>query len=120
MQTQILKNRTGENAILKPLICSRYTQLHQNRINYLNSSTRCTFLYVFIPQLLYILHVSNDYFVHHHESTSYSICSSVHTILECVTAQPHVYREAEHGMYRAENTVTCGLLMMKEKVVRNM
>ena len=53
--------------------------VHRNQLH--KQTNKMLFLYVFILQLLYTLHVSNDYFFHHQKSTSYSIFSSVHTVL---------------------------------------
>ena len=75
------------------------------------------------------LHVLNNYFVHHQEFKIYCICSSVQTILMCVTAQSYGWKPPTirlssyaylNGSYRAADTVNYELLLMNEIVVRNM
>ena len=54
--------------------------------NSINKPTRCTFLVcIYSTIILYTLHVSKDYFVHHQESISHRICSSVQTVQTCLT-----------------------------------
>ena len=114
--TYKLDNSVEKNTDFDIVYTVRRNQLHKQ-------TNKMHFLYVFILQLLYTLHVSNDCFVHHQETTIYCICSSVQTVQTCLTVVPTVRPSSQtllHGLYRAADTVNCGLLMTNETVVRNM